>query len=220
MAYLKDLIVTGDSRLVGDLNMNGNIKGKNNSGSWIYTLSNGALNIDSPSGNSAAAIITAKVKSGRVGIETLYNSNNLYFVYGSDTDIASNTNKTTAMNWNPDNNTLTAGRFNGILANSGYATCTTAAATVAKIATLSTYELISNGFIAVKFSYDVPANATLNINNKGAKAIKYKGANVTGYEISGGDIAFFIYNGTNYNLLSTDGGSGKALIPGGKIWVE
>ena len=67
---------------------------------------------------------------------------------------------------------------------------------------------------------DVPANATLNINNTGAKEIWYKGAKVTGYEISGGDIATLYYDGTRYNLLSTDGGSGKALIPGGKIWVE
>ena len=134
MAYLKDLLVTGDSRIVGDLYVNGSIK------------------------------------SNTVGL--------------------------------------------------GLATCTTAAATIAKVATLVSYTLQTGTHVLVKFTYDVPANATLNINNTGAKEIWYKGAKVTGYEISGGDIATLYYDGTRYNLLSTDGGSGKALIPGGKIWVE
>ena len=105
-----------------------------------------------------------------------------------------------------------------------YATCNTAAATAAKVATItpgSNFSLEKGARVAVQFdNANTAGSPTLNVNNTGAKEIWYKGAKVTGYEISGGDIATLYYDGTRYNLLSTDGGSGKALIPGGKIWVE
>jgi hypothetical protein len=85
----------------------------------------------------------------------------------------------------------------------GYGTCSTAAATVAKTMSLSSYSLTAGGVVAVKFTNAVPAGATLNINSKGAKAIYYKGAAITGDVIKAGDVATFIYS-TNYHLLSVD----------------
>ena len=85
----------------------------------------------------------------------------------------------------------------------GYATCSTAADTVAKTASMSSYALITGGIVAIKFTNDVCANATLNIASKGAKAICYKGAAITDGIIKAGDIATFIYS-TNYHLLSID----------------
>lgn len=85
----------------------------------------------------------------------------------------------------------------------GYATCSTAAATTAKTATLSSYALTANGVVTVKFTNSVPANATLDINEKGAKAIYYRGAAITGDVIKAGDTATFIYN-TNYHLIAID----------------
>ena len=85
----------------------------------------------------------------------------------------------------------------------GYGTCTTAAATTAKTASISNYTLTTGGIVAIKFSEDVPANATLNITSKGAKAIYYKGAAITAGIIKAGDTATFIYS-TNYHLLSID----------------
>lgn len=85
----------------------------------------------------------------------------------------------------------------------GYATCSTAAATVAKVASLSSYALTTGGIVAVKFSYDVPASATLNINSKGAKNIYYRGAAITSGIIKAGDIATFIYS-SQYHLISID----------------
>ena len=87
----------------------------------------------------------------------------------------------------------------------GYGTCTTAEATVAKVATLSSYSLVSGGKPSIKFTYAVPANATLNINNRGAKPIFYKGAKITAGIIKAGDICEFLYDGTNYNVLAVDG---------------
>ena len=86
----------------------------------------------------------------------------------------------------------------------GYATCSTAAATAAKTASLTDYVLEKGGVVAVKFTNAVPANATLNINSKGAKSIYFKGSAITANIISGGDTATFIYDGTRYHLLAVD----------------
>ena len=90
----------------------------------------------------------------------------------------------------------------------GYGTCSTAASTAAKEATLTDYNLLTNGIVAVKFTNAVPANATLNVNSKGAKNIWYKGANIVANIIKAGDIATFIYDGTRYQLISIDSGNG------------
>ena len=88
----------------------------------------------------------------------------------------------------------------------GYGTCSTAEATVAKTVSLSSYSLTTGGIVAVKFTHAVPANATLNINSKGAKAIYYRGEKITAGIIKAGDIAYFIYS-TYYHLLGVDRGA-------------
>lgn len=105
----------------------------------------------------------------------------------------------------------------------GYGTCETAEATAAKVVTLSNYTLVKNGYVAVKFTYAVPAEATMNINNKGAKSIFYKGVKIVAGVIKAGDIATFIYDGTQYQLIAIDrwqadtAGSIKALSISGKV---
>lgn len=86
----------------------------------------------------------------------------------------------------------------------GYGTCATAAATAAKVVTLSGYGLTTGGIVSVKFTYAVPANATMNINSKGAKNIYHKGAKITANQIKAGDTATFIYDGTQYHLIAID----------------
>lgn len=86
----------------------------------------------------------------------------------------------------------------------GYGTCATDGATATKVVTLSGYSLLVGGVVAVKFTNAVPANATMNINSKGAKSIYYHGAAITANIIQAGDIATFIYNGTQYDLLAID----------------
>lgn len=86
----------------------------------------------------------------------------------------------------------------------GYATCNTAAGTIAKVASLSSYALTTGGIVAVKFTYGVVTNATLNINSKGAKQIYYRGNKIKSGIITAGDIATFVYDGTYYQLLSVD----------------
>lgn len=102
--------------------------------------------------------------------------------------------------WGKDNNTT----YTNVKLGHGYATCDTAASTVAKVATLSSYTLITGGIVAVKFTNAVPASATLNINSKGAKAIYYKGKAIVDGVIGAGEVATFIYNGSQYHLLTVD----------------
>lgn len=71
-------------------------------------------------------------------------------------------------------------------------------------ATLANYNLTTGGIVAVKFSNAVPANATLNINNKGAKAIYYRNTAISNNIIRAGDTATFMYNGSQYHLLTID----------------
>ncbi len=89
----------------------------------------------------------------------------------------------------------------------GYGTCDTAEATAAKVVSLSGYALVTGGVVAVKFTYGLCASATMNINTKGAKSIFIDGAAVTATtakKVLAGDIAYFIYDGTQYQFLGTD----------------
>ncbi|MBP3420219.1 MAG: hypothetical protein J6K74_06505 [Marinifilaceae bacterium] len=103
------------------------------------------------------------------------------------------------LGWSYDANTT----YSNASLGQCYATCSTAAATAAKTAAMSSYTLTTGGIVSVKFANAVPANATLNINSKGAKAIYYRGAAITDNVIKAGDTATFIYN-TQYHLLAVD----------------
>ena len=80
-----------------------------------------------------------------------------------------------------------------------------------RTATLTDYNLTPNGIVAVSFASDVPANATLNINSQGAKAIYYRGSALVANVIRGGDTVTFGYDGTRYNVLCIDGGAGHEI---------
>lgn len=86
----------------------------------------------------------------------------------------------------------------------GYAICETAEIIAAKKATLSSYALTAGGYVAVKFTNSVPANATLSVNAKTEKPIYYKGAAITADVILAGDLAVLLYNGSQYHLVAID----------------
>lgn len=118
---------------------------------------------------------------------------------------------TSAGLWSPDSNTTYTNEKLG----NGYGTCATAETTAAKVVTLSGYELVKNGFVAVKFTYGLCANATLNINSKGAKSIFINGSVVDATsckEVLANDTAYFIYDGTQYHLLGTDRASKAPIV--------
>ena len=86
----------------------------------------------------------------------------------------------------------------------GYAICSTEEEATSKTCALSGYLLTKGGIVTVNFTNAVPANSTLNINTRGAKAIHYRGSAIEDGIISAGDTATFIYDGSVYHLLSTD----------------
>lgn len=110
-----------------------------------------------------------------------------------------------------DNNST----YSNVALGQGYAVQNNSAASATITATLGSYALTVNGIVSVKFTYDVPAHATLNINGKGAKAIYNKDAAITAGVIKAGDTATFIYN-TYYHLIAVDRWQDKqdALVSG------
>ena len=103
--------------------------------------------------------------------------------------------------WSPDNNTT----YTNPKLGHGYAS-STAGTSSAFTAAISNYTLNggNGGFIAIKFSADVPANATLNVQSTGAKSIYWKNAAITAGVIQSGDTAILTYDGTRYQLLGVD----------------
>ena len=84
-----------------------------------------------------------------------------------------------------------------------YATCNTAAATAAKVATItpgSNFSLETGARVAVKFTNaNTAGSPTLNVNSTGAKAIYFKNAALAASNYwSAGQIVDFIYDGTNW----------------------
>jgi hypothetical protein len=76
--------------------------------------------------------------------------------------------------------------------------CNTSANTAAKVVDLNqTYSFMNGGIITVKFTYSVPANATLNVNNTGAKNIYYRDAKIVADIIQAGDTVVFLADATN-----------------------
>lgn len=88
--------------------------------------------------------------------------------------------------------------------STNYGVCTTTAATAEKTVEIEGFELKKGVSIAIKFTFAVPANATLNISSTGAKNIYYKGTNIVSDIIQAGDLATFMYDGTQYHLLTID----------------
>ena len=86
-----------------------------------------------------------------------------------------------------------------------YATCDTAAATAAKVATTtpgSNFSLETGARITVKFTVtNTAANPTLNVNSTGAKAIYYRGSAISAGYLAANRTYEFVYNGTQYEFI-------------------
>jgi hypothetical protein len=86
-----------------------------------------------------------------------------------------------------------------------YATCGTAAATAAKVATLAsgTLTLSAGATVAVKFTYaNNVSTPTLNVASTGAKQIRLNGAAITSsaYYWVAGAVITFVYDGSYWNV--------------------
>lgn len=97
--------------------------------------------------------------------------------------------------------------FDGTDGINHYFTCSTAAATAAKVANAAdptkTFVLATGAKVIVKFTYaNSAASPTLNINVKGAKPIYWNGAALASAQYwAAGAVLAFVYDGTNWNLI-------------------
>lgn len=87
---------------------------------------------------------------------------------------------------------------------SRYGTCSTAAATKAKVVTLAGFTLATGAVVAVKFTYaNTAASPTLNVNSTGAKSIAVYGSTAAGSGAwSAGEVVMFVYDGTRWVMIS------------------
>ena len=87
-----------------------------------------------------------------------------------------------------------------------YATCSTAASTAAKVATVQngTFTLDTGVKVSVKFTNaNSKASATLNVNSTGVKAIRWRNKSLTEDQFwTANQIVDFVYDGTYWTMVS------------------
>ena len=83
-----------------------------------------------------------------------------------------------------------------------YGTCSTAAATAAKVVSVPNFVLATGAEVTVQFTVTNTATSpTLNVNNTGAKAIVYRKAAISAGYLAANRVYKFVYDGTNYELI-------------------
>ncbi|MBE7728091.1 MAG: hypothetical protein E7244_27990 [Enterocloster citroniae] len=118
-------------------------------------------------------------------------------------------------------------------ASAKYGTSSTAAGTVAKVVSLSNFELFTGARISVKFTYaNTAASPTLNVNSTGAKAIYAKGTTIAAkYYWTAGSMVNFTYDGTRwvmeaedqteiFNRLTNNGETQGIYLSNGKLYIN
>ena len=86
-----------------------------------------------------------------------------------------------------------------------YGECSTAAGTAAKTVTMSKYSLVAHGIVSIRFTNAITvANATLNINSRGAKAIYYQGAALEANVVGAGNTVVMQYDGSRYQIINIE----------------
>lgn len=102
-------------------------------------------------------------------------------------------------------------------ANTWYATCTTAAATAAKVGTCANFVLTRGALVSVTFTYaNTATTPTLNVNSTGAKSIyasNAAGSASNPITWDANDTLTFIYSGSYFYLVARDSASGGSVEP-------
>lgn len=112
----------------------------------------------------------------------------------------------------------------------GYGICTTTASTVAKTVTVSDFQLLKNAIVSVLFTNSITvADATLNVNSTGAKAIYIQGSALQPGVIKAGMSVIFQYDGSHWNVIALLGQEQTASddslyvdlgLPSGLLWAK
>lgn len=116
---------------------------------------------------------------------TYYIYDGTYWVFDGSSDDSNTTYNTTSLGF-------------------GYGTSDTEEATLEKAVSIPGYTAAYCGIISVRFTNAVPANSTININNTGARIMRYHQLPLTDGLIRAGDMATFVNGGTVYHLIAID----------------
>lgn len=172
----------------------------------------------------------------RVMVFEGYTANNLTFK--PMLRLASDINDDTYVPYAKTNRQLTESSVNKkTTVDSYYGTCSTAAATAAKVITVvdteNNFSLRPGVLVTVKFdNVNTANNPTFNVNNTGAKSVSYNNTIVSTDSLwAGGDSApsLYVYDGTNWVLLAYSSYStaqsvivnpSSAPTDEGSIWIE
>ena len=153
---------------------------------YTNTASNPTLNINSTGAKSIMRQNTTPMNSS--GIDAWAAGSIVVFVYDGT-------------NWIKEYNKGYSNQETGF----GYGTCGTASGTSAKTVTIGNFNPTFAGIVSIKFTYGVTSsNSTLNINNTGSYPIYHKNTFVSAGYIQSNDIATFIFNGSQYVLITLD----------------
>lgn len=83
-----------------------------------------------------------------------------------------------------------------------YGTCSTAASTAAKTATISGFSLVSGALVVVRFtSGNTASSPTLNISGTGAKRIYRDGSSSDSLDLASGEAVLLVYDGSYYRVV-------------------
>ena len=92
--------------------------------------------------------------------------------------------------------------INGSANRTNYCTCSTAAATAAKVVDCDGFELVTGASVKVRFTVtNTASNATLNVNSTGDKYIRYRNANINAGYLAVNRTYDFVYDGTYYQVV-------------------
>lgn len=92
--------------------------------------------------------------------------------------------------------------FDGAANITHFGTCSTAAATAAKVVSVANFVLATGAEVTVQFTVtNTAASPTLNVNNTGAKAIVYRNTAISAGYLAANRVYKFVYDGTNYELI-------------------
>lgn len=168
----------------------------------------------SASGNDLTIAHSNSVTAGTAGTSSATSGSSLdvpYVTYDAEGHVtASGTHTHTVTGFLTSHQTIKQEGVTGATANR-YASCSTAAATAAKTASITTgtFALETGATVYVKFTYTNTASTpTLNINSTGAKNIRYRGSNLTGTLVDllyAGEVIGFVYDGSYWNILTPNG---------------
>lgn len=85
-----------------------------------------------------------------------------------------------------------------------YGVCSTAYSTSAKTVSISDYQLVKGGLVSVRFTNGASSFYTLNVNNTGAKTIKYRNITNATANVGPNDTVIFQYDGTYFEVVSIE----------------